>query len=55
VTPDGLFTVERVQCIGACELAPVIQVNGEFIGPVDEARLEDLITALRAKAREVAS
>jgi len=55
VTPDGLFTVERVQCIGACELAPVIQVNGEFIGPVDEARLEDLITTLRAKAREVAS
>jgi len=53
VTPDGLFTVERVQCIGACELAPVIQVNGEFIGPVDEARLDDLIAALRARAQEV--
>lgn len=53
VTPDGLFTVERVQCIGACERAPVIQVNGEFIGPVDEAQLDDLIATLRAKAREV--
>ncbi len=52
VTPDGLFTVERVQCLGACELAPVVQVDGEFIGPVDEARLDDLIDGLRAKARE---
>lgn len=27
---DGLFSIEIVACIGACGLAPVISVNGEF-------------------------
>lgn len=29
-TKDGLFSIEIVACIGACGLAPVISVNGEF-------------------------
>lgn len=29
-TKDGLFSIEVVACIGACGLAPVISVNGEF-------------------------
>ncbi len=29
-TRDGLFSLEVVACIGACGLAPVIAVNGEF-------------------------
>lgn len=29
-TRDGLFSIEIVACIGACGLAPVIAVNGEF-------------------------
>ncbi len=29
-TRDGLFSLEVVACIGACGLAPVISVNGEF-------------------------
>ncbi len=49
-TPDGLFTVERVQCIGACELAPVIQVNGTFYGPMDPQRLDELLAQLRAES-----
>lgn len=28
-TPDGLFTVETVACVGACGLAPVVMVNDE--------------------------
>jgi NADH-quinone oxidoreductase subunit E len=30
VTPDGLFSVEEVECIGACCWAPAVQVNYEF-------------------------
>lgn len=30
VTPDGRFSVEEVECIGACSWAPAIQVNYEF-------------------------
>jgi len=29
-TRDGLFSLETVACIGACGLAPVISINGEF-------------------------
>jgi NADH-quinone oxidoreductase subunit E len=29
-TPDGMFTVEEVECIGACSWAPAIQVNYDF-------------------------
>jgi NADH-quinone oxidoreductase subunit E len=29
VTPDGLFTLEEVECLGACDGAPVLQVNYE--------------------------
>ena len=32
-TEDGLFSLEVVACIGACGLAPVISVNGEFHAP----------------------
>ncbi|MCI2068378.1 MAG: NAD(P)H-dependent oxidoreductase subunit E [Bacilli bacterium] len=31
-TPDGLYTLETVRCIGACGLAPVIDVNGKVFG-----------------------
>lgn len=31
-TEDGLYTLETVRCIGACGLAPVIQVNGKTYG-----------------------
>lgn len=30
VTPDGLFSVEEVECIGACSWAPAMQVNYDF-------------------------
>jgi NADH-quinone oxidoreductase subunit E len=30
VTADGLFSLEEVECIGACCWAPAIQVNYEF-------------------------
>ncbi|MCI0349450.1 MAG: NAD(P)H-dependent oxidoreductase subunit E [Acidobacteriales bacterium] len=30
VTPDGRFSLEEVECIGACSWAPAIQVNYEF-------------------------
>lgn len=29
-TPDGTFTLEEVECIGACSWAPAIQVNYDF-------------------------
>jgi NADH-quinone oxidoreductase subunit E len=47
-TPDGLFTYEEVECLNACDRAPVIQVGDHYHGPVDEAYLDKLIEDLRA-------
>ena len=29
-TPDGIFTLTEVECLGACVNAPMIQINDEF-------------------------
>ena len=31
-TPDGLFTLTTVECLGACEMAPVMQVGDDYHG-----------------------
>ena len=52
VTPDGLFSVQKVECLGSCHTAPVIQVNDEpYVECVTRARLEALLAGLRAGKR----
>lgn len=48
-TADGLFTVEEVECLDACDRAPVIQIGDEYHGPVDEAYFDRLIEDLRKR------
>lgn len=50
-TPDGLFSIEVVACIGACGLAPVIAVNGEFHGGVTIDRLPRILSECRKSAQ----
>jgi NADH-quinone oxidoreductase subunit E len=45
-TPDGLFTLREVECLGACVNAPMIQVNDDFYEDLDGPRTEALIDAL---------
>jgi NADH-quinone oxidoreductase subunit E len=47
VTPDGRFSLEEVECIGACSWAPAIQVNYDFHHFVTEEKLDKLIAELR--------
>jgi NADH-quinone oxidoreductase subunit E len=42
-TRDGLFSIEVVACIGACGLAPVISINGEFHAKVTEESIVSII------------
>lgn len=46
-TEDGLFTVENVMCIGACDRAPVMQVNFHFHENLDNEKVDKLIESLR--------
>ena len=47
-TPDGLFTLVEVECLGACVNAPVLQVNDDFYEDLDGPATEVLLDALRA-------
>jgi NADH-quinone oxidoreductase subunit E len=47
VTPDGMLTLHEEECLGACDAAPVVQVNFVNYDRVDEERLDQLIDALR--------
>jgi len=47
-TPDGLFTIVEVECLGACVNAPVLQVNDDFYEDLDGPATEVLLDALRA-------
>lgn len=46
-TPDGVFTLKRVECLAACERAPVIQVGPDYYGPVSHGDVETVIARLR--------
>ena len=47
VTPDGQFSLEEVECMGACSWAPAIQVNYDFHHFVTPEKLDKLIDDLR--------
>lgn len=50
-TRDGLFSLEVVACIGACGLAPVICVNGEFFGNLAVDDVPKIINGYRNEER----
>jgi len=43
MTPDGTFSVDTVECLGACEIAPMMQLNdGEYVGCLTESKIDQL-------------
>ena len=46
VTPDGQFSLEEVECIGACSWAPAVQVNYDFHHAVTAEKLDQLLETL---------
>ena len=50
ITDDGLFTVKNVMCLGACDCAPMMQVNLDFVNHLTEEKIDQLIADLRAAA-----
>jgi NADH-quinone oxidoreductase subunit E len=47
-SPDGLFTVHEEECLGACDAAPVVQVDFANHDRVTPERVVELVEALRA-------
>jgi NADH-quinone oxidoreductase subunit E len=51
-TPDGVFTVQPSECLGACADAPVMLVNDrQMLSFMDEKRLDELLGTLRDGAK----
>jgi NADH-quinone oxidoreductase subunit E len=51
-TRDGLFSLEVVACIGACGLAPVICINGEFHANLTPQKVRRIMDELREAAED---
>jgi NADH-quinone oxidoreductase subunit E len=48
-TPDGLFSLEEVECIGACSWAPAIQVNYDFHEVMTAEKVDKLLQQYKRK------
>ncbi len=51
-TPDGLFSVEHVNCLGACALGPIVSENGSYHHHMTPGKLRKLIETLRRQEME---
>jgi NADH-quinone oxidoreductase subunit E len=51
-TPDGLFSLEEVECIGGCSWAPAVQVNYDFHENLTRQRLEAILDDYKRKAAQ---
>ena len=51
VTPDGIFSLEEVECIGACCWAPAIQVNYKFHDELTPDHVPALLQDYRGQAK----
>ena len=50
VTPDGVFSLEEVECIGACCWAPAIQVNYDFHDDLTPDSVSGILAQYRQKS-----
>ncbi|MBU4256355.1 MAG: NADH-quinone oxidoreductase subunit NuoE [Candidatus Thermoplasmatota archaeon] len=48
-TPDKLFTLETVRCLGACALGPVVVVDGEYHGQMTTNKVDALLQKYSAQ------
>lgn len=52
-TPDRLFTLDTVSCLGCCSLAPVIMINNDTYGNLAPKEIKKILKGYRETAREV--
>jgi NADH:ubiquinone oxidoreductase subunit E len=54
-TEDRAFTVETVNCLGACALSPVVVIDGKYHESMTPAKLRTLLAAVRTQDEELAT
>ena len=43
-TADGKFTLHRAECLGACDIAPMMQVNADLYGPLTREKVDEVLS-----------
>ncbi len=52
--PDGALTLQRVECLGLCDHAPAMQVDGVFHGDLTPEKAVEILKALLSREEEQA-
>lgn len=52
-TPDGEFTLETANCLGACALGPIVVVDGTYHSKVDVAAVKDILGEVQTVSEQL--
>ena len=50
-TPDGMFTIKTVECLGSCGTAPMMQCGAQFHENLDTDKVDSILDKLRADGK----
>jgi NADH-quinone oxidoreductase subunit E len=53
VTADGMFTVLPTACIGYCDAAPAMVVNGRLFGNLNPERIDEILEQLKSEPCDI--
>ena len=51
-TPDGMFTLDALRCIGACGIAPAVSISGTVYPKVNPSMVQGIIDGYLAKEND---
>jgi NADH-quinone oxidoreductase subunit E len=46
-TADGVFTLRQVECLGQCDVAPMMAINQKIYGDLNDVKLDAILTGCR--------
>ena len=46
-TADGKFSLEEAECLCACEVAPMMQVDGTYYGDLTDKKIDDILGKIK--------
>jgi NADH-quinone oxidoreductase E subunit len=49
-TPDNLFTIVRVECLGSCSTAPMMQINHDYYENLTRKKVDSILEQLATEA-----
>jgi NADH-quinone oxidoreductase subunit E len=50
MTPDGKFSLSRVECLGSCGTAPVMQINDDYFENLTAEKIDQILAGLDKEA-----